>query len=75
MRNKKHFPFVYLQRTGAGSRSLCFLAVSPSLEWHGSQVASIAKSGGMIYIMAIEDLPGLTLNVDAQEVSVIKIEF
>ncbi len=32
----KHFPFSYLQRTGAGSRSLCLPAVSPTfvyMEW------------------------------------------
>ena len=40
------FPFEYLQRTGAGSRSLCRPAVSESFEWSGRQVASLSKSGG-----------------------------
>ena len=39
------FPFEYLQRTGAGSRSLC---VPSGFVWSGKQVATLAKSGGMI---------------------------
>ena len=53
---EKLFPFVYLQRTGAGSRSLCVPAVSQSFEWNGRQVATLAKSGGFIYILAGQDL-------------------
>ena len=51
------FPFEYLQRTGAGSRTLCVPTVSPSFEWNGRQVATLAKSGGIIYIMATRDIP------------------
>lgn len=52
------FPFEYLQRTGAGSRSLCRPAVSESFEWNGKQVSSLAKSGGYMYIAASQPLPG-----------------
>lgn len=55
------FPFEYLQRTGAGSRTLCIPPVSQSFEWNGKQVATLAKSGGVIYILANEDIPGLSL--------------
>ena len=57
-KGQKMFPFQYLQPTGAGSRSLCVPSVSPSFEWNGRQVGSLAKSGGFIYIMAQEDLIG-----------------
>ena len=46
------FPFRYLQRTGAGSRSLCMPAVSQIFQWNGRQVASLCKSGGYMYIIA-----------------------
>ena len=57
------FPFNYLQRTGAGSRSLCRPSTSGKFEWSGKQVASLAKSGSFIYILAGRDLPGLYLAV------------
>ncbi len=57
----KHFPFISLQRTGAGSRSLCLPAVSPTFLWNGRQVATLAKSGGFIYIIATKELPGLQI--------------
>lgn len=50
------FPFVYLQRTGAGSRTLCVPSVTESFQWNGKQVATLAKSGGVIYILAQESL-------------------
>lgn len=53
------FPFHYLQRTGAGSRSLCMPAVSNNFHWNGRQVASLCKSGGYMYIIADKELPGL----------------
>ena len=53
------FPFDYLQRTGAGSRSLCTPAVTDSFEWNGRQVATLSKSGGYIYILARRALPVL----------------
>ena len=55
------FPFTYLQRTGAGSRTLCIPAVSEGYEWSGRQVSTLAKSGGMIYIMVESTLPGVVL--------------
>lgn len=55
----KMFHFEYLQRTGAGSRTLCVPTVNTSFEWNGRQVATLAKSGGVIYILAREDIPVL----------------
>ena len=46
------FPFDYLQRTGAGSRTLCVPSVCSGFEWNGRLVSTLAKSGGMIYILA-----------------------
>lgn len=54
----KLFPFHYLQRTGVGSQSPCLPAVSQSFEWSDRQVVTLAKSGGMIYILAENDLLG-----------------
>ena len=54
------FPFHYLQRTGAGARTLCVPAVSSSFEWNGRQVATLGKSGGFIYILADAEIPGWT---------------
>ena len=45
IKNDRMFPFVYLQRAGAGSRTLCIPAVKDSFQWNGRQVASLAKSG------------------------------
>lgn len=59
LEDNKFFPFHYLQRTGAGSRSLCAPAVSSSFEWNGRQVATLAKSSGYLYIVADEPLPGM----------------
>jgi len=56
----KLFGFEYLQRTGAGSRTLCVPSVSSNYEWSGRQVATLSKSGGVIYILANEDIPILT---------------
>lgn len=54
------FPYEYLQRTGAGSRTLCVPTVSQTFEWNGRQVATLAKSGSIIYILATEDIPVLS---------------
>ena len=62
----KLFKFQYLQRTGAGSRTLCVPSVTTSFEWNGRQVATLAKSGGIIYILAAEDIPVLWKLVSAQ---------
>ena len=46
------FPFTYLLRTGAGSRTLRIPVVLETFEWSGRQFSTLATSGGMIYIMA-----------------------
>ena len=61
--NGRRINFDYLQRTGAGSRTLCVPTISASFEWNGKQVASLAKSGGIIYILANEDIPSLMQEV------------
>ena len=53
------FPFKYLQRIGAGSRTLHVPATSSSITWNGRQVATLAKSSGMIYIMAESTLASM----------------
>ena len=62
IQEKRLFPFHYLQRTGAGSRTLCLPAISGSFEWNGRQVATLAKSGGFIYILADSDIPGWSMS-------------
>lgn len=52
------FSFSYLQTTGAGSKSLCIPSVKDGFEWNGKNVASLAKSGSIIYLLAGEELPG-----------------
>lgn len=49
------FPFTYLQRTGPGSRTLCVPSVI--FQWDGKKVSTLAKSGGIIYILADSHLP------------------
>lgn len=49
---RRFFPFKYLQRLGAGSRTLHVPVISSSITWNGRQVATLAESGEMIYIMA-----------------------
>ena len=51
------FPFTYLQRTGPGSCTLCVPSVSSSFQWDGKKVSTLAKSGGIIYILADSCLP------------------
>ena len=53
-------PFKYLQRTGAGSRTLCVPSVATTFEWNGRQVSTLAKSGGIINILADSTMPALT---------------
>ena len=38
---------------------LCVPTILASFEWNGKQVLSLAKSGGIIYILAKEDMPSL----------------
>ena len=54
------FPFKYLQRTGAGSRTLCVPSVATTFEWNGRKVSTLAKSEGIIYILADSTLRVLT---------------
>ena len=58
----KRFNFIFLQRTGAGSRTLCKPSVAESFEWNGKHVASLAKSGSLIYIQALDTFPFLQVN-------------
>ena len=51
------FPFTYLQRTGPGSRTLCVPSVSSDFQWDGKNVSTLAKSGGIINILADSCLP------------------
>ena len=46
------FSFKYFQRTGSGTCTLCIPSVSESFQWNGKQVSTLAKSGGIIYILA-----------------------
>lgn len=59
LENGKICDFIFLQRTGAGSRTLCVPSVSESFEWNARHVATLAKSGGIIYIQATSELVGL----------------
>lgn len=55
----KRFNFLFLQRSGVGSRTLCKPSVAESFEWNGKHVASLAKSGSLIYIQALDALTSL----------------
>lgn len=35
IKNERYFRFTYLQRTGAGSRTLCMPSVKDSFRWNG----------------------------------------
>ena len=63
MKNCNLFPYTYLQRAGSGSRSLCLPSVKETFEWNGKQVASLAKSGSFIYLLAQDELPGYNILV------------
>ena len=56
MRDREDFPFVFLQPTGAGSRSLTIPSVSTSFSWTAQQVARLSGTKGSIYILAKDDL-------------------
>ena len=58
LKSKNLFPFIYLQRAGSGSRSLCVPSVKSTFDWNGKRVSSLAKAGTCIYILAEKDLPG-----------------
>ena len=53
----ERFNFLFLQRAGAGSRTLFRPSLADSFEWDGKNVASLAKSGMIIYIQALNPLP------------------
>ena len=53
----KRFNFLFLQQGGAGSHTLCRPTVADSFEWNGKHIGSLAKSGGIIYIQALDTLP------------------
>ena len=54
---KNHdFPFVFLQPTGAGSRSLSVPAVSTSFQWTAQQVAKLGANKQTIYVLAMDEL-------------------
>jgi hypothetical protein len=57
IKNGQFFAFTYLQKTGAGSRSLCVPSVKDTFIWTGKAVASLAKSGSIIYLLAKDDIP------------------
>lgn len=61
--NGRYFQFTYLQRAGAGTRTLCIPSVKDSFKWNGRQVSTLAKSGGTIYLLAEEVLPGWNIKV------------
>jgi len=56
MQGKNDFIFLYLQPTGAGSRSLSVPSVSVSFSWSAQQVVKLAVNKQTIYILAEDDL-------------------
>ena len=51
------FQFSYLLRSGCNSRKSCVPTVKDTFQWNGKPVASLAKSGSFIYLLAREPLP------------------
>lgn len=56
MKEDPNFPFVYLQSTGRGSRSLTIPSQSLSFNWVPQQVARLSGQSGVIYILAQAEL-------------------
>ena len=56
MKNDPNFPFVYLQPTGGGSKSLVVPPQSSSFKWNPQQVAKLGGQTGLIYILAQAEL-------------------
>jgi len=56
MLNNSSFPFLYLQSTGGGSKTLTIPSQSSSFKWTPQQVAHLSGHSGTIYILAQEDL-------------------
>lgn len=56
LKSDQPFPFTYLQNSG--THSYCVPSVNRKFEWNGKQVASLAKAGAYIYLLADAELPG-----------------
>ena len=56
MGGKHDFPFLFLQPTGSGSRSLSMPAISTSFQWTAQQVAKLGANKQTIYILATDEL-------------------
>jgi len=56
MQNNSSFPFLYLQSTGGGSKTLTIPSQSTSFKWTPQQVARLSGHSGTIYILAQDDL-------------------
>lgn len=56
MSNRSDFPFVFLQPTGKGARTLTKPSVSNSFCWTAQQVAKLGGHKSPIYILAKEKL-------------------
>ena len=56
MHNREDFPFVFLQCTGAGSKSLSIPSKSATFTWTPQQVAKLGNSKSPIYILAQDEL-------------------
>ncbi len=56
MGGRNDFPFVYLQSTGAGTRTLTIPCLSPSFKWTAQQVAKLGTCSQAVYILAKEHL-------------------
>ncbi len=56
MSKHEKFPFICLQATGCGNRSLTIPATSSNFDWTAQQVAKLGCNKGTVYIMAQEEL-------------------
>ena len=56
MQNDGNFPFLYLQATGGGAKSLTIPSQNSSFKWIPQQVARLSSQSGTIYILAKADL-------------------
>ena len=65
MQNDHNFPFLYLQATGGGAKSLTVPSQSSSFKWTPQQVACLSSQSGTIYIVAQADL--YHVDTDEQE--------
>ena len=56
MHNREDFPFIFLQSTGAGSKSLTIPSISATFTWTPQQVAKLGNGKIPIYILAQDEL-------------------